>query len=43
MELHEGPFLMEGSKGLGPIQIGLEKSLLVYACKLLKELGFYLG
>jgi len=43
MKLPEGPFLMEGGKGLGPIQISLEKSLLVYACKLLEELGFYLG
>jgi len=34
---------MEGSKGLGPIHTGLESSLLVYACQLLEELGFYLG
>jgi len=42
IKLHEGPFLMKDSKGIGPIQTGLEKSLLVYACKLLEELGFYL-
>jgi len=34
---------MEGGEGLGPVQISLEKSLLVYACKLLEELGFNLG
>jgi len=43
MKLHEGPFLMEGSKGLGPIQTGLEKIVLVHTCKLLEELGFNLG
>jgi len=35
MQLLEGADLVEGGKSLGPIQIGLEKSLLVYTCKLL--------
>jgi len=43
MQLLEGANLMEGSKGFEPIQIGLEEGLLVNACKLLEEFGFYLG